>query len=101
MFKARVKDARVIIHKTNLNAIVHYVYLMENHYIVSLMEILENALGNADLPYPNGTLHTLEDAIGTFIAWPKDCIELYTDLFCLVATIMHVSKCRHVLTCFL
>ena len=79
MFKSLVKYSRETVHKTNLNAIVQYVYLRENHYIVSPTEILEPTFGNLYLPHPNGTLHTLKYVIGTFIPWPKDCIELYND----------------------
>ena len=71
-----LKVARVTIHKTDPNAMVHYVPVGKCYYIVNLTEILDPLFGNISLPRPSSALCNLADALLSYIPWHKDDIEL-------------------------
>ena len=73
---SRVKVARATIHKTDPNAMVHYVPIRKCYHIVNLIEILDPLFGNIALPHPSSALCNLVDALLSFIPWHKDGIEL-------------------------
>ena len=74
--KSGVKVARVRIHKTNPNAMVHWVPVGKGYYIVNSMEILDPLFENITLPRPSSALCNLVDAFLSFIPCHKDDIEL-------------------------
>ena len=73
---SRVKVARATIHKTNPNAMVHYVLVGKGYYIVNPIEILDPLFENIALPHPSSALCNLANALLSFIPWNKDDIEL-------------------------
>ena len=73
---SRVNVARVTIHKTDPNAMVHYVSVGKGLYIVNSTEILDPLFENIALPRPSSALCNLADALLSFIPRHKDDIEL-------------------------
>ena len=73
---SRVKVARVTIHKTDPNAIVHCVPVRKGYCIVNPTKNLDPLFENIPLPRPSSALCNLADALLSFIPWHKDDIEL-------------------------
>jgi hypothetical protein len=52
---------------------IHGVPLQDDCYRVSVDEVVKGA---AFLPYEAGDMRTVEDALGSFVAWPKNLIKI-------------------------